>query len=137
MGAQPLPQALRASASKSRRSHSLSLGRQAQLPRALARAVWRALPGVPRWAGFDDVGASATVGARLHRPPGGSAVEPCPRGLDQAQGGTRGTLACTVLFVARAPNASVKLNLTLTLTLALTLTLTLTVTLTVTLTPTR
>lgn len=104
--AQPLPQALEQAASKSRRSHSLSLGRQAQLPRALARAVWLALPGVPRWASFDDVGASATVGARLHRPSGGSAVEPCPRGLHQAHRGTRGTLACTVLFVARAPNAS-------------------------------
>ena len=109
LGAQPLfASAAQASRLQKCRSHTLSLGRQAQLPRALARAVWQALPGVPRWASFDDVGASATVGARLHRPPGGSAVEPCPRGLGQAQGGTRGrsTLACTVLFVARAPNAS-------------------------------
>ena len=72
-----------------------------QLPRLLASAIWADLPGEPRWALFDEVGTSATAGAKLHRPAsGGSPLAPCSL---KAQG----TLSsCTALYVAHMPNVS-------------------------------
>lgn len=80
---------------------------KAALPTLLASAIWANLPGISRWASFDQVGASATASAKLHRlSDRGSRLEPCPL-MALGRGAVGST--CTVLFVAHAPNASAPL----------------------------